>query len=151
MARRRPVLLATDFSPASLPATRLAVEVAGRERAPLIVLHVLTPPSPFLGETSPPASYLELLVLARSAARRRLDRVAALARGQGARARGVMVEGVPATEILRQARRHGARVIVLGTHGRSGLGRAFMGSVAERVLARAACPVLTVRGRRRPR
>jgi universal stress protein A len=41
----------------------------------------------------------------------------------------------------------GERVIVIGTHGRSGLGRVFMGSVAERVLRRASCPVLTVRGR----
>jgi len=47
------------------------------------------------------------------------------------------------------ARREGANLIVLGTHGRSGLGQLFMGSVAARVLGTATCPVLTVRGRGR--
>ena len=58
-----------------------------------------------------------------------------------------VVTGAPAEQIIRRARRWPADLIVMGTHGRSGLGRAFMGSVAERVLQRAACPVLTVRGR----
>ena len=51
--------------------------------------------------------------------------------------------------IVRLARREAADLIVIGTHGRSGLGRLFMGSVAARVLATAKCPVLTVRGRGR--
>jgi len=56
-----------------------------------------------------------------------------------------IVEGLPVDEILRAARRQRADLIALGTHGRTGLRRAFMGSVAERVVSQARCPVLTVR------
>ena len=55
----------------------------------------------------------------------------------------------PAEVIVRVARREGADLIVMGTHGRSGLGRLFMGSVVAHVLGTATCPVLTVRGRGR--
>jgi len=54
-------------------------------------------------------------------------------------------EGDPATVILEVAEETGAGLIVMGTHGRTGLGRLVMGSVAEQVLRTAPCPVLTVR------
>ena len=53
--------------------------------------------------------------------------------------------GIPAEEILKAARDNGADVIVMGTHGRTGIAHAVMGSVAENVVRRAPCPVLTVR------
>jgi len=56
-----------------------------------------------------------------------------------------LAEGVPAEEVLRVARRQRADLLVLGTHGRTGLRRALMGSVAERIVSQARCPVLTVR------
>jgi nucleotide-binding universal stress UspA family protein len=56
-----------------------------------------------------------------------------------------VAEGEPATEIIRLARDVGANLIVMGTHGRTGLGRLLLGSVAEAVLRRAPCPVLTLR------
>ena len=56
-----------------------------------------------------------------------------------------MTVGAPVTEILRTARLKDADVIVMGTHGRTGLTRMVMGSVTEQVLRRAPCPVLTVR------
>jgi nucleotide-binding universal stress UspA family protein len=58
------------------------------------------------------------------------------------------VEGVPAEVITRLARRSRADLIVIGTHGRTGLSRIFLGSVARRVLELAACPVLSVHGAR---
>jgi nucleotide-binding universal stress UspA family protein len=54
-------------------------------------------------------------------------------------------EGDPATEILRLAEERKVDVIVMGTHGRTGLGRLLMGSVAEQIVRKAPCPVLTVR------
>ena len=63
------------------------------------------------------------------------------------RARGVLYEGVAADAIARAARAKRAKLIVMGTHGRTGLRRLFMGSVAERVVGTAPCPVLTVRGK----
>jgi nucleotide-binding universal stress UspA family protein len=56
------------------------------------------------------------------------------------------MEGSPFVEILRRAESDGSDLIVLGTHGRSALGRVLLGSVAERVVRKAACAVLTVRG-----
>jgi len=56
------------------------------------------------------------------------------------------MEGVPYERIVRAARSKRAGLIVIGTHGRTGLSRVFVGSVAERVVRLAPCPVLTVRG-----
>jgi nucleotide-binding universal stress UspA family protein len=54
-------------------------------------------------------------------------------------------EGIPAEEIVRVAREVEADLIVMGTHGRSGLGRLLLGSVAEQVMRHATCPVLTLK------
>jgi len=54
-------------------------------------------------------------------------------------------EGLPVDEVLRCVRRQRADFLVLGTHGRTGLRRALMGSMVERVVSQARCPVLTVR------
>jgi nucleotide-binding universal stress UspA family protein len=144
----RRILHATDFSPASRPAFRMALGLARRERATLLLLHVLTPPSPFVpigGEV--PASYLELLAAARRDARRRLAALLARARAAGARTGTRLVEGGPADEILKAGRRWHPDLIVIGTHGRGGVRRFLMGSVAEHVVRRASRPVLTVRSR----
>ena len=126
----------------------MALRLARRERAVLLLLHVLTPPSPFVGSTGrPPASYLELLAAARSEARRRLTAILARARAAGVRARAQLAEGGAVERILSVARRWRPDVIVIGTHGRSGVRHFLMGSVAEHVVRRAARPVLTVRGR----
>jgi nucleotide-binding universal stress UspA family protein len=61
------------------------------------------------------------------------------------RARGLLLEGQPADQILRASRRAG--VVVIGTHGRTGVARFILGSVAGRVVAGARCPVVTVRGK----
>jgi nucleotide-binding universal stress UspA family protein len=95
-----------------------------------------------------PPSWIELEARARHAAERRLALAVDAARRSGLRAGGKLVEGAPAEAIVRLARRDRADLIVIGTHGRSGLGRLFMGSVAARVLQLARCPVLTVRKRR---
>ncbi len=146
MRRMRRILHATDFSGASGPAFAKALELAKQDRARLCLLHVLVPPSPFLGDELP-SSYLELQAQARRDAERRLDAVVGRAKKAGVRVESKLVTGATAERIIRHASRWHADVIVIGTHGRTGLGRVFMGSVAERVLQRAPCPVLTVRRR----
>jgi universal stress protein A len=142
----RRIVHATDFSGASRRAFATALDLAKRDGAELHLLHVLVPPSPFLGDELPP-SYLELQASARRGAERRLRAAVEKAGKVGVRARSKLIEGQPAEQIARYVRRARADLIVIGTHGRTGFGRAFMGSVAERVLQRASCPVLTVRGR----
>jgi nucleotide-binding universal stress UspA family protein len=144
----RTIVVATDFSTAARPALAAALDCARRDRARLVVLHVLVPPSPFVGDDLP-GSWLELEARARRDAERRLAAAVSQAERAGITTTGTLVKGVPAEVIVRVARREGADLIVIGTHGRSGLGRLFMGSVAARVLGTATCPVLTVRGRAR--
>src|SRR3970282_2493882 len=78
MTPSRRILHPTDFSRASAPALRRAVALARACRAQLMLLHVMTPPSPFIAEDTLPSNYAALLILARRPAKRRL--AAALAR-----------------------------------------------------------------------
>ncbi len=146
MKRVRHILHATDFSRASRPAFAKALALAKRDRARLYLLHVLVPPSPFLGDKLP-SSYLDLQARARRDAERRLAAAVDKVKRAGVRVQAELIAGAPSEEIIRAARRQRPDLIAIGTHGRTGLGRVFMGSVAERVLQRAPCPVLTVRGR----
>jgi nucleotide-binding universal stress UspA family protein len=147
MRRVRRILHATDFSRASTPALKGAISMAKANRARLTVVHVMAPPSlalPGEGYVSP-ALYESLESSARAAAQKRLNAVLARARAAGVRARGLLLEGVPHELIARAARK--ADLLVIGTHGRSGFAKLFLGSVASRLVALAPCPVLTVRGR----
>ena len=142
----RRILHPSDFSPASRPAFRKAVDLAKAGRASLFIAHVL-PILPILPDAYVAANtYDELMRSQRAIAKKHLDRLVAQARKAGARASGVLVDfGVPAERIARLARAKHADVIVMGTHGRTGIKRVVLGSVAGRVLAIAPCPVLTVR------
>lgn len=144
----RRILHPTDFSRASGAAFLKAVALAKESRAELLLVHVLLPPTPFIGDGYvSPKTYEELEAAARRSAQRELAKVAARAQKAKARVKAVLVEGVPYDRIARVARSKRADLIVMGTHGRSGLSKFFLGSVAERVIARAPCPVLTVRGK----
>jgi nucleotide-binding universal stress UspA family protein len=148
MARTRRILHATDFSPASRAALARALDLARAQRAELLICHVMSPFVPMMGEGYlTPRMYEEIAASGRQAAQRQLDALVARARRAGARVRGLLVEGTPFEQIARVARGQKADLVVMGTHGRSGLGRLFLGSVAERVVATSTVPVLTVRGR----
>jgi nucleotide-binding universal stress UspA family protein len=146
--RFRHLLHASDFSPASQPAFGLAVALARSQRAALTIMHVMAPVVPVIGDAYvSPQTWTDLQRQVRAYAQRELDKLLDRARRAGVRAQGLLVEGPPADRIVRAARSRRADLIVMGTHGRGGLARLFLGSVAERVVATAPCPVLTVRGR----
>jgi nucleotide-binding universal stress UspA family protein len=132
----RKILHPTDFSGCSDHAFRLACTLARHSNAPLIVLHVSTPFRAFDLAAALPPGYSEGL-------RAQLDHVDA--RDPQVRIERRLAEGDPATEIVRLAREAGCNLIVLGTHGRTGLSRVLMGSVAEQVVRKAPCPVITVK------
>ena len=132
------ILHPTDFSDRSGHALQLASALARDYQARLVLLHVLPRPVIGYGEgVIPPEP--EFL---REEAKEQLDRLAVP--GGGVVADRRLAEGDPAGVILHIARETHADLIVMGTHGRTGLGRLLMGSVAEHVLRRASCPVLTV-------
>jgi universal stress protein A len=148
MAKLRTILHPTDFSRASAAAFARAVDLARGSRATLIVAHVLVPPAPIVGEGYvSPATFETIQAAARRGAEKGLERLAARARRGRTRVQTLLLHGLPHEEIPRAARRRRVDLIVMGTHGRTGLGRLFLGSVAERVVALAPCPVMTVRGR----
>ena len=144
----RRILHPSDFSSASRAAFVRAVADARTQRAELLIVHVLPAVMPLVGDGYvPPKTYDDMERSMRTYAQKQLDKLVAKAKAAGVRARGLLLEGTAADAIVRTARSKRADVILMGTHGRSGLARLFMGSVAERVIGTAPCPVLTVRGK----
>jgi nucleotide-binding universal stress UspA family protein len=147
MTRR--LLHPSDFSRASGAAFKKAIEMAKAGRAELMVVHVVSPVLPMAagdGYVSP-KMYEEITASTRAWAQKQLDKLLAKAKQAGVRAKGFVLEGSAHEQIARFARSKHADLLVMGTHGRSGLAKLFLGSVAGRVVAAAPCPVLTVRGR----
>ena len=143
----RRILHPSDFSLASRAAFKKAVEMAKASRAELLVVHVLSP-LPLIPDVYIAArTYNELQRAHRATGRKQLDRLLAKAKTAGVRVSGLLLEwGIPSQQIVRAAKAKRTDMIVMGTHGRGALGKAFLGSVATRVVATAPCPVLTVRG-----
>jgi nucleotide-binding universal stress UspA family protein len=142
----RRIVHPSDFSPASRPAFRKAVELARSHRAQLLIVHVLAMLPVIPDGYVAPNVWDDLEQGQRATAQRQLRGLVARAKAAGARASGALIDiGVTHEQIVRFARSKRADLIVMGTHGRSGLTRALLGSVASRVLSAARCPVLTVR------
>ncbi len=137
-----------DFSDASHAAMEVAADLARRFGAELVLLHAYPIPGYTFPDGSIVASPRMMQDLADQAQRHLEAWAADAARIAGAAA--VTTEkavGEPASEIVSFARARAIDLLVLGTHGRSGIEHALMGSVAERVVRKAQCPVLTVRSR----
>jgi nucleotide-binding universal stress UspA family protein len=146
----RRILHATDFSGASRPALAKAIALAAQNGAPLSIVHVLAPlVLPAGGDFAfmPAATYEAIDRGAREHATKQLDAMVGRARKVGVRATAMLLDGTPHEQVPRAARRVRADLIVIGTHGRTGMSKLLLGSVAERVLRMSPCPVLTVRGR----
>jgi nucleotide-binding universal stress UspA family protein len=135
------VLVPVDFSETSQKVLDLAKEMGTKLGAEVVLLHVFEPPTVMYPDMSPAliqSFYDEVL----PAARRALEDLAARSGGL----RTLLREGSPGPEIVSAAEQVSPKLIVLGTHGRRGIRRLVLGSVAEYVLRRATVPVLTVRG-----
>jgi nucleotide-binding universal stress UspA family protein len=148
MSRIRRILYPTDFSRASGAAFTKAVDLAKTNKAELQVVHVLAPAMSMVGDGYvSPQVYEDLAASARAYGKKNLDALVAKAKKAGVRAKSILLDGVPHEQIARTARRQRADLVVMGTHGRTGLAKLFLGSVAGRVIAIAPCPVMTVRGK----
>ena len=148
MSRLRRILHPSDFSRASGAAFARAVAMAKTDRAQLLLVHVLAPSVPIAGEGYiSPKVYEDLEASARAYGQKCLSALQAKARKAGVKAVTQLLDGVAHERIARAAKAKKADLIVIGTHGRTGLAKFFLGSVASRVVAAAPCPVLTVRGK----
>ena len=140
------IVVPTDFSTCSHEAWALAQRLAGAFGSELIPVHVLVE-SPLWGEGPFNMERVrEVYESARTWARAELDKWAAQGKAAGFKVRPVLRTGVPHEEIVALATDELADLLVIGTHGRGGVSRALLGSVADRVVRLAPCPVLTVRG-----
>lgn len=142
----RRILVGTDFSDYSKEALDYAVLMAKHFGADLYLVHAFEEPVYIPGVTSLTGpETLEWVHTFREAARKKLEALAGEVRQQGIPVRSTLREGAPFREIPKAAEEVQADLIVLGTHGRTGLDRLMMGSVAERVAHRASCHVFLVK------
>ena len=133
----RRILFATDFSESSDGAAQYAVSLACEAGASLYVVHVVEPPA--YGPSDPGG----LIDQNASLLKQMLDEI--IPDDVELPHESHTLVGDPATEIVRYADEEHVELIVIGTHGRAGPTRVLMGSVAESVMRRSSCPVLTIK------
>jgi universal stress protein A len=151
------ILVPTDYSEYSRAAFALGLQIAAQVGAPLDLLHVWSAPYFSAGyglDSSPllldPVSNQSVFDLVRNEAVSEMLKFAASVPAPPGVALSTHVEsGEPLQEILEFAKTHGTDLLVVGTHGRTGAERWLLGSVAERLVRLASCPVLTVPPRQR--
>ena len=144
----RRILAPTDFSDHALPAVRYAIELADKLAAELILLHVvpdavLALPDAVMPTPAPMTDLNELT----EAGKAGLAKLIAAEKLELRRPRCEVRIGSPAVEIIAAAKDLHADLVCVATHGRGGLARVILGSVAEMVVRQAPCPVLTVRSK----
>lgn len=139
------ILSAIDFSENSECAFDYALTLATRFDAELTIMHVINEPVDLRGFYVPHISFEQLEKEIEESAVKMMDTFCSSRLGAFTNYKTVIVTGIPCDEITAAAARIDASLIVLGTHGRTGLDRILFGSTAERVVRSAGCPVLTVR------
>ncbi len=141
MMKSSKIVFATDFSSASEPARHVAMSLARDSGAELILVHVVEPPP--LGPDRGYGGYIEASEHDEAS---KAELAAAMPdKSSDIEARSVTLRGKPAEEIVKLASDEAADLIVIGSHGRGGLMRMLLGSVAEEVVRKAGCAVLTVK------
>jgi nucleotide-binding universal stress UspA family protein len=146
MSRVKRLLVPTDFSPTSGIAFNYALDMAAREKASLHLLHVIEDAS--FAAAYPDGLYVEFPGMREQLtgeAQKRLDAVADACAAAEVEVTTQVLVGRPSECITGEANTRGSDLIVMGTHGRGGFAHLMLGSVAERVLRTAQCPVLIVR------
>lgn len=139
------ILVAIDFSESSECAFDYALTLATQFNAELTIIHVINEPVDLRGFYVPHISFEQLEKEIEESAVKMMDTFCSSKLGTFLNYKSAIVTGIPYDEITAAAARIDASLIVLGTHGRTGLDRILFGSTAERVVRSASCPVLTVR------
>ena len=140
------ILCPIDFSEHSFTALKIADEMAKIFHAELFLVHVITPipsvptpPHPLVFDVLKYQDSLEVH------SKKSLDDIAKNRISSGIKVQQIVALGDPATEIIKIADENDVNLIVVATHGRTGLGHMIFGSVAEKIIRHASCPVLTKR------
>ncbi len=139
------ILFPTDFTEGALAALPHAVDLAKSYKAKLYLLHVIYDMNMSTGLNVPHVSFDALYEEMEKGAKKELDNFGAELREGFKDVECSVVRGVPYEEILKFAGEKAVDLIVIGTHGRSGIDRVIFGSTAEKVVRNSDCPVLTVK------
>ena len=142
------IVVPTDFSDCAEEAWGLAQRLAAASGAELVLVHVLVEAPLFNEGPFTMDRVRKVYEAARKWGQESLDAWMAEAEAKGLKARIALRTGVPYREIVDLVTDELADLVVIGTHGRGGIDRALLGSVADRVVRLAPCPVLTVRAGR---
>lgn len=143
----RRILVGTDFTAASTSAFEQGLKLATQNGAELLIAHVTDAPSTL--SFMPAESYNEWEEHCRTEAGENIGALIEKAGQEGVRAHMLLLHGLADDAIIEAAERLGVDLIVIGTHGRRGVSRFFMGSVAAHLVSRAPCAVLTARASKR--
>jgi nucleotide-binding universal stress UspA family protein len=136
------ILVPTDFSPHSDYALQYALMLAGAFKARILLIHVIEPLTYSVTDTLTVTNHFEAL---KTIANPLLENIRKRFQKKGLKVETNVLTGVPYREILNKGRQTQADLIVMGTHGRTGMEHILLGSVAEKVVRLASCPVVTVR------
>jgi nucleotide-binding universal stress UspA family protein len=143
----RSILLPTDFSECGNYALSYAASLARTFGASIICVHVIEPLVPTVGYSSmtEPLPIADISDQLEDSAERELPKIAESEEFAGLEVEELIVHGEAASEIVRVAKDRKVDLIVVSSHGRTGLGRILFGSTAEAVVRHASCPVLVVK------
>ena len=139
------ILIAIDFSENSDYAFDYALTLAKQFESELTVMHVINEPVDLRGFYVPHISFEELEKEIEEGATKMMEKFCQAKLGDFTNYKTAIVSGIPYEEIIKKAEEISASMVVLGTHGRTGLDHLIFGSTAERVVRSATCPVLTIR------
>lgn len=143
----RTILLPTDFSECANYALSYATSLARQAGAKIICVHVIEPVVPTVGYTgmTEPLPIVDISEQLEDSAERELPKIAEHEECAGLDVEELIAHGDAASEIARVAKERDVDLIVISSHGRTGLGRILFGSTAESVVRHAPCPVLVVK------
>jgi nucleotide-binding universal stress UspA family protein len=143
----RSILLPTDFSECGNYALSYAAALARKFEASIIFVHVIEPMVPTVGYSgmSEPLAIADISDQLEDSAESELPKIAQCEACAGLEVEELIVHGEAAAEIVRVARERHVDLIIVSSHGRTGLGRILFGSTAEAVVRHASCPVLVVK------
>jgi len=145
MANFNQILCAVDFSPTSEKALEYAVDLAGRLGSELYVMHVYQLPAYAMPDGGAFEIPVDIQTGLTNQLQTHLDTFVKPRMSTGVKITTGLHEGIPYVEIVRSAKERHADLVIIGTHGRTGLPHLLMGSIAERVVRTSEVPVLSVR------
>ena len=144
------IVYCTDFSENSKAAFEVALDLAQKYKAKLFLLHVVPPlvfPSPVMEEFITEQTHLQFTHDVIKGSMEQIEKTFVKKLGAFSDYEVKILNGHPSSEILRFLEDHSADLVVMGTHGLTGLAHFFLGSTAEKVVRRAPCSVLTIKER----